>query len=242
MPEISSLVLMLKRVLKANGITYAQIADTLGISEPSIKRNFSEESFTLERFSRICEIAGISIAELSALIRTEDDSNSYTYTLEQENFFAENPRYLAFFDLLIRLGSLPKIRKQKPALKEHQINLYFRQLEKMGLAERLTGDQFRLLVSRNVTWNKNGPLRNKFLPMARNDFLDGGFNEENRLFRFSSLQLTDHSYRTFIAEIDKLHKNITHAADIEKSIKATTTDIGVMFALRPWKFGLLEDC
>jgi len=43
------LVETLKRVLKGRGITYAQVAERLRLSEASVKRMFSRRDFTLQR-------------------------------------------------------------------------------------------------------------------------------------------------------------------------------------------------
>ena len=110
MQESSALVATLKKVLRSKGITYLDVATHLDISEASVKRVFSEGSFTLERFEKICQLAEVSFAEIAELSRVDKGTGSHTYTLEQERFFAEHPRFLAFFDLLIRFGSLEKVR------------------------------------------------------------------------------------------------------------------------------------
>ena len=43
------LVEALKRVLKAQGLTYAMLAERIGMSEASVKRMFSDQSIRLER-------------------------------------------------------------------------------------------------------------------------------------------------------------------------------------------------
>ena len=45
------LVEALKRVLKAQGLTYANLAERIGMSEASVKRMFSEQSIRLERLT-----------------------------------------------------------------------------------------------------------------------------------------------------------------------------------------------
>jgi DNA-binding transcriptional regulator LsrR (DeoR family) len=50
MNESDRLVAALKRLLRKQGITYKGVADSLGISEPSVKRMFSRGTFTLDRW------------------------------------------------------------------------------------------------------------------------------------------------------------------------------------------------
>ncbi len=116
MQESHALVETLKKVLRSKGITYVDVATSLGISEASVKRVFSEGSFTMERFEKICQLAEVTITEVAELTRADKTITSHVYTLQQEKFFAENTKYLAFFDLLIRFGSLEKVRDYRPDL------------------------------------------------------------------------------------------------------------------------------
>ena len=46
---MSPLISTLKRVLKTRGVTYADLAERIALSEASVKRLFSQGTFTLER-------------------------------------------------------------------------------------------------------------------------------------------------------------------------------------------------
>ena len=65
MNEISQLIKTLKRRLKNQGMTYSDLAISLGLSEPSVKRLFASERFTLERIVEIANLLGYTLAELS---------------------------------------------------------------------------------------------------------------------------------------------------------------------------------
>ena len=56
----------LKRTLRGQRLTYAQIAKALKLSLPTIKRMFSRGDFTLRRFERICDLASCSLADIAA--------------------------------------------------------------------------------------------------------------------------------------------------------------------------------
>ena len=242
MNDTTALIETLKRILKSKKITYALIAKELGISEASVKRTFSESSFTMERFGKICELADLTITEVATLTKVSSDDDHYQYTNEQEHFFAENPKYLAFFDMLIRLGSVKNVVAERPHLTDRKVANYMKQLDAMGLIERLGDHKFRFRVSRHVTWIKNGPLRKKFLPLAKNDFIQHGFSEPNSNFEFSSVQLSASSIEKISTKIRELASEIRYIADLEKKINIDTTDYGFMISMRPWKFDLLEDC
>jgi DNA-binding Xre family transcriptional regulator len=68
----AALIDVLKRELKARGITYARVARDLGMSEASVKRMFSQKNFTLKRLDAMCRIAHIEFSELTRTLNREE--------------------------------------------------------------------------------------------------------------------------------------------------------------------------
>jgi len=71
MAQVALLITQLKRYLKARGMTYAELAVEVGLSESSIKRMFSRQSFTLERLEQICSVVGLEISDLVELVNAQ---------------------------------------------------------------------------------------------------------------------------------------------------------------------------
>ena len=71
MAETQALVQTLKKTLKANGLTYRRVAEGLGLSEASVKRLFSEESFSLRRLDQVCGLMGLEISDLVRQMEAE---------------------------------------------------------------------------------------------------------------------------------------------------------------------------
>lgn len=72
--ESAQIIEVLKRTLKSRGITYRDLARRIGLSEASVKRIFSAETFTLERLETICMAMGMSMSEI---VRMASESLSY---------------------------------------------------------------------------------------------------------------------------------------------------------------------
>jgi transcriptional regulator with XRE-family HTH domain len=64
MSQTTLLLETLKQEIRRQGKTYADAALALGLSEASVKRLFSEKSFSLERLDILCQWLGMDIAEL----------------------------------------------------------------------------------------------------------------------------------------------------------------------------------
>ena len=61
----------IKRLLKSRGMTYAQLATKIDLSEASVKRMFSQQTMTLARLEEVCEALGIGLTELVEHARPE---------------------------------------------------------------------------------------------------------------------------------------------------------------------------
>ena len=75
MSQTSRIHTVLKRSLRAAGLTYADVARHLELSEASVKRLFAQESLSLKRLERIATLAGSSIADLVEPVFNELDKN-----------------------------------------------------------------------------------------------------------------------------------------------------------------------
>ena len=93
MSQITPLVDTLKKELRARRITYAGIARHLGLSESSIKRQFSEGRFTVNRLEDICQLAGLELSDLFQRMQEQRNQIS-TLDQDQEQSLVENPKVL----------------------------------------------------------------------------------------------------------------------------------------------------
>jgi DNA-binding Xre family transcriptional regulator len=84
MAQTAVLINVLKKALKAHGKTYADTAKYLGISEASVKRAFSQKSFTLHRLDEICQMLGIEFTDLLQMVKDSAAAPISGLTLEQE--------------------------------------------------------------------------------------------------------------------------------------------------------------
>ena len=66
MSTTADLVALLKTELKTAGITYAQVAQRLGMAESSVKRMFSKSGdMPLSRIDEICRVLNMDFADLA---------------------------------------------------------------------------------------------------------------------------------------------------------------------------------
>lgn len=237
MKEISLYVDSLKDVLKRQGVTYAELADELGISEASIKRNFSMANFTFERLLQICKITGVHLGELVQMAEQGERSSVHEYSVEQEKYFASFPRALALFDLILRFSSMKKIFANYKITKKEAYT-YLAKLDELGLVEWRSGDKIKILVSKNVKWRRGGILQKNLKKQALEEFLVFDSSDQEEI-SFVTLPLTERSRVEFENKLSELKKEMTRVALIEDKLGLEAENIGFISYLKPWRFSKL---
>ena len=71
MAQTRELIKSLKTALKAQGKTYADVAKELDLTEASVKRLFSQHSFSLSRLDRVCHMLDMEITDLVQLMNEQ---------------------------------------------------------------------------------------------------------------------------------------------------------------------------
>ena len=88
MPQTHALIEALKRLLKARAVTYAELAQRIGVSEASVKRMFSQKQFTLQRLDQILVAIGSDFQQLALAVQTAQAAptliTGLTYAQEKE--------------------------------------------------------------------------------------------------------------------------------------------------------------
>jgi len=233
MSETSRLIQTLKQALREQGITYAQVAAHLDLSEPSIKRLFSAGGLSLERLERVCGLLGLELADLVVRMGRERHRVD-RLSLEQEQQLAADPRLL-LVGVCVRDGlGLADILADYPFTEPEVIHLLAR-LDRLRLIELLPGNRVRLLISRDFHWTPNGPIEQFFRRKVLADFLTGDFQGELVRNRYLYGRLTPASHARLLERIDALLQEFAdrHNQDLQHP-PAQREMVGMLVALRPF--------
>ncbi|MCI4661312.1 MAG: helix-turn-helix transcriptional regulator [Neomegalonema sp.] len=152
----STILAALKQALKARAITYADLGEALGLSEPSIKRLFAGGDLKLSRLLQICELCNIQLETLMASVQRPSGPGT-PLPRSTEQALADVPARFYFLLLLIEQFTPDQIR-QAFELSPASIELYLADLERLGVIERGPGTSARLIVPVPIRWRWEGPL------------------------------------------------------------------------------------
>lgn len=240
MPQSTELIKTLKKQLRASGITYQHIAQELDLSEASVKRLFSEESFTIQRFERICELAGLDFSDLVVLAQ-KSRHQLETLSMEQEKEIANDLVLLMVTVSVINGFSFTDLLAYYK-ITEHECIRKLAKLDRLGLLELLPGNRIKLRISPNFRWQRNGPIQKFFQTRVEKEFFSSRFDGErekllvlNGLFSPASNKVLQEKMEQFSHEFNDLHRRDA-ALPINRKFGTT-----VVFALREWQYNLFSD-
>src|SRR5476649_855563 len=100
MSQTQNLIAALKRLLKAEGVTYARVAAHLQLSEASVKRQFSLQSFSLQTLESICDLLQIELVELAQAAAREQHELHRLSAAQEAELVADPGRLLTAVCLL----------------------------------------------------------------------------------------------------------------------------------------------
>ncbi len=232
MPHAITLVDTLKRLLKARGITYSDLAGRIGMSEASVKRMFSQKNFTLQRLDDILSASGIEFDELSAAQAAPTLISQLTMAQERE--IIGDPRLLVVavsamnqigFDDIVRFYDLS----------EAEVTKYLLRLDRIGFLELMPNNRVKLLIARTFGWIPNGPIQAYFRHEAAADYLNSRFDGEDEVLRLVNVMLSKQSSVALLERLKQVATEFSQQHQHETRLPLEQRHaISFIVAARPW--------
>lgn len=239
MPQTHALIASLKKCLKAQDLTYRDVAEKLELSEASVKRLFAEENFSLERLEQICGLLGMEIADLVKQMEA-DQQRIHELSEEQERELAADAGLLLVAFLAVNGWSFTEIL-QRHKLTEAELIRHLARLDRIHLIELLPQNRIKLLIAPNFSWRRNGPIQQFFTKNLQEDFLKSQFNDKAANFQFLSGMLTNSSIEQLRKKSQQLAQEFHTLNWQDRSAPLTQREpYTVMLACRPWKASVFE--
>lgn len=234
MTDSRQLIDTLKRVLKSQGITYAEAARRLDLSEASVKRLFSARRFTLERLDHFCRVLEIDFFELARLARGRD-AEVREMTDKQEEALARDATLLGVFYLLLSdwnaADILARYELSRPELTRHLVRL-----DRLGLIELLPQDRVRLKVPKLLRLHPGGPIHRAHGMRVVNDFIAAEFDHAGGYFRFEYRELSKASYELMQRRLARVIAEFLELAELDATLSSGQRETtGLLVATRPWE-------
>jgi len=234
MSQTSRLVTTLKRCLKAQGKTYADVAGVLELSEASVKRLFAEQGFSLLRLEQICTLLEMDFSDLVKAMEAQALAiNELTEAQEKE--LAADVKLLLMANLLMNSWRFIEITETF-AIDELEGVRMLAKLDRMQLIDLLPGNRVRLKISRDFAWRRNGPIQKFFEQQLQTQFFRSTFNRPGEIRVVVSGMLSRHSNQEIQRRINRLKGDfVTLLADDENLPLSERFGTTLVMAMRPWE-------
>ncbi len=229
----------LKKILKARGMTYADLALALRVSTPTIKRLFSQRTFTLERLEEILKVLELDFHELARMSHGRRGGPA-ELSVEQESALAKDARLFSVFWLLCNEWRFDEIVGEF-RLGAAQITSYFARLERLRLIDWRPGNRARLRVPKHYVWRAGGPLRKAYGLKVVTEFMRARFDAPHDAFHFEAQELSAESAIVVKRRLERVAAEINELVEIDAATPAKKrVTLGVLLACRPWSISIVH--
>ncbi|MEM7366058.1 MAG: helix-turn-helix transcriptional regulator [Pseudomonadota bacterium] len=235
MADTEGLVNALKRLLRGAGLTYADVARHMSVSESTVKRWFAERNFSLQRVDAFCELLGLEWHDI--IQQSQSDSVLIgELSLEQEQALVEDARLLLVGYLLLQRWSADQILARYD-VGEHELTQLLAQLDRLRIIELQPGNRVRTLVAPNFRWRNGGPLEQLFESRVRDSFFDSEFDRPGEIEQFLYGMLSDEAILHINTKIRQLAEDYVSVSQRDRMVPLSRRHgTSMVVAFRRWGF------
>jgi transcriptional regulator with XRE-family HTH domain len=235
MAQVSALVQSLKTALKAAGLTYAEVAGSLGLSESSVKRKFSRQDFSLAELDRICTDISTEISDLVKLME-ERQGRIQQLTKPQEEEIAEDMALLLVTVCVLNRWTFDDLLKAYLFTGPELIQKLAK-LDRLKLIELLPHNRIKLLIAANFQWLPAGPIKSVFLKAIQQDFFAARFEQDDQQLIVRNGMLSSASNAEFQRKMERLAREFDLLNQEDNSLPLKMRrGYSVVLALRDWRY------
>lgn len=241
MSTTTDLLLQLKAELKAASVTYATVAERLGMAESSVKRMFSKDGdMPVSRIDDICRIINLDFADLARRV-ADTQPLMLELTLAQEKAVVADRNLLIVAICVISQMPADEILATYD-ISEPKLIRALTRLDKIGIIDLRPGNRYRLKVAKGFRWLPHGPVMDFFRKEVLHDYFAGGFDGESEMLMVVHGEIgrgLANSFRERLARIGQDFSN-QHLAD-QKLPSDQRRPYTIVIGMRSWLMAALAD-
>ena len=240
MSTTQDLVNTLKAELKAANITYADLAQQLGMSESSMKRIFAKADMPLSRIDDVLRVLKMDFAELARKVADAQPLRS-EFTLAQEKAVVADRRLLLVAICCMSQWTFEQILGAY-TFSEAECTAYLLVLDRLGVIELRPMNRYRLKVAKTFRWRPHGPVMNFFREHVADDYFSGGFDGQDEMLMMVHGQIGQSLAGSFVERLQRVGEDFAqqHLAD-QKLPQHQKRPFTLVVGLRSWFFSAFLD-
>lgn len=241
MSESQKVLDSLKKALRNNGITYAQVAAHLELSEASIKRIFSENSLSVDRMMQICDMMDMRLQDLVQLMQETESAAISALSWKQEQSIVDDIVMLLITVCVLNRWSMNEIIAHFEIAETDCIR-YLAKLDRLKIIDLQPGNSFRLRVATNFKWLDGGPIQTFFQRYIEAEFFSSAFIGKRENLTVLNGLLSDASYADLSRKMADLAREFNKLNDADAGLPVgERSTLTLVMATRPWHYSLYQD-
>ncbi|THU05440.1 helix-turn-helix transcriptional regulator [Lampropedia puyangensis] len=229
------LVSVIKKELKASQMTYADLAQALGMAESSVKRMLAKGDMSLSRIDAICQALGLEFAELARRVADQQPMMAQL-TVEQERAVVADKKLLL---VAVNAMSLWTVEQMVAAyqVNEAECVKYLAQLDRLGILELRPLNRYRLKLAKTFKWRPNGPVMQFFREHVALDYLGGNFAHDDEGLFLVHGNISRAAAPGLLERMHKLGQDFSTQHLSDQKVPASEREgYTMILALRRWEY------
>jgi len=232
--QTAALVDVLKRELKSRGVTYAQVARSLKLSEASVKRMFSKRDFTLKRLDQICELTRAEFSDLARILHEEENLVSQLTWEQEQEIVSDRKLFLAAVCALNHV-TCEQLVAVYDVTKAECIQLLAR-LDRLGFIQLQPNNRIKLLVSHTFSWLPDGPIQRFFNERAHTEYFSSRFARPHEYMVVMNGMLSRTSSATIVARLKRIVREFSELQNEDAGLPLSQRSaMSMLVAIRHWE-------
>ena len=235
MSTTADLVTALKQELKTAHMTYADLAQALGLAESSVKRMLSRGDMPLSRIDAICRALKLDFADLARRVADAQPLLAQL-TQEQERAVVADKKLLLVAICVLSQWTLEQIVTSY-RLSEAEATQYLVQLDRIGIIELRPLSRYSLKLAKAFRWRPHGPVMSYFRENALLDYFSGGFDGAGESLLLVHGAVSRSLAPVFVERLQRVAQDFAqqHLAD-QKLPEAAREGYTLLLGMRRWEF------
>lgn len=227
------LINALKRGLRAQGMTYRELAARLDLSEAAVKRMFSRRAMNLARLEQVCEVLGLGLAELGAEAGRGAEPMA-RLSRAQEQALVEDPALMLAMFLCVNRWRQDDVLARFAFSLPQWTGLLAR-LDRLGIIELQPGNRVRALTARNFRWLTDGPMERHFREVLLGDYFSEPFSGELDRLLLLSGSLGPDGARQMKQRLDEMAREFDGLLARDATLPVEQrVGVSLVLAQKPW--------
>ena len=235
MTTTKELVQAIKKELKVQHKTYADLASALDMAESSVKRMLAKGDMSLSRVDAICQALGTDFAEMARRVADERPMPTQL-TAAQESAVVADPKLLLVAINAMSLWTVEQMT-QTYRLSEAECIRYLAQLDRIGILELRPLNRYHLKLAKTFRWRPNGPVMQFFRDNVVLDYFGGSFAYDDEGLFLVHGSVSRAAATQLLERLQKTGQDFARQHLTDQHLPATEREgYTLVLGLRRWEF------